>query len=67
MFNKEMFLCRKGKIVNVVVSGSCGALPGKVVDCSDSVLTLSTRWSSQQFIALETIQNFWCSEDTPED
>jgi len=65
MFNKEMFISKKGKVVNVIMTGTGGAVPGMVVDCSDRFLTLSTRWSSQQHFALEQVQSFWCNDDKP--
>lgn len=67
MINKEMFLNRKDKIVNVTLDGSGGTFPGTVVDCSDRFLTLSTKWSSRQYISLEKIIAFWCNEDGPID
>jgi hypothetical protein len=67
MFNKEMFLSKIRKNINVIPIGFGAALPGTVVDCSDRFLILSTRLSSNQFIALEQIASFWCDDDKPED
>lgn len=67
MINKEMFTSKKGKIINVITVGSGAALSGTVVDCSDDFLTLSTRWSSKQYVAIEKIQSFWCNDDKPND
>lgn len=64
MFNKEMFGSRKDKMINVFTVGG-GSYRGIVVECSDRFLTLSDRWSSKHFIALDHIQSFWCDDDKP--
>ena len=67
MFNYELFVSLKGKNINVLTDNSGMALPGKVVDCTDRYLTLSTRWSSKQRIVLGKIMSFWCDDDKSED
>ena len=65
MINIELVLLYKNKTVNVqTVSGSIHN--GTVVDCSHSVLTLSTRWSAKHQIVLDQIVTFWADEDKPE-
>jgi hypothetical protein len=55
------------KEVNISVRGNGGVITGTVVSCDDTVLTLSTRWSSKHNFVLQDISAYWFSEDAAEE
>lgn len=55
----------EGKNVDVFTAG--GSWGGTVIQCADRYLTLSTRFSSKHYIALDSIVSFWCDENNPEE
>ncbi len=55
----------KDKDINIIMVGSGGATPGKLVAVTDQGFTMETRWSNKHHFNLAQLQSFWCVDDKP--
>lgn len=49
--------------INVVMTGSGGAIPGKLIEVNSAWFIMETRWSDEHYFDISKINSFWAEKE----